>query len=116
MDKEISAINIQSSGELKANNAQRKCLSHILRNCDQAIGGLLGILEDPYMELKVEDLTKILPNVCRELEEILSAAKRGTFCSLSGDECKSVSYFAGCEGEPVLPGPRHKSKLKILEI
>jgi hypothetical protein len=102
MSSEANKLNSQDNESIKVSNSQRKCLSHILRNCDQAISGLMDLIDDPYSNLKLGDLKQVLPNVCKELEQVLSAAQKGTFCALHGNECKYVSYFVGCDGIPDL--------------
>jgi hypothetical protein len=98
----------------KISDPQRLCLSHILRNCEQAIEGLLTIVEDPYSVFSPDDVADSLQNACKELDRVLKAAKRGSFCAIPESECKFVSYFVGCNGQPIKGEEPKPTALKVL--
>ena len=80
-------------------DSQRLCLSHILRNCEQAIEGLLSMVEDQYSVFSPDDIADSLQSACKQLDRVLEAAKRGSFCAIPESDCKFVSSFVGCNGK-----------------
>ena len=95
-------------------DSQRLCLSHILRNCEQAIDGLLTMVEDTYSVFSPDDVADCLQNSCKQLDLVLEAAKRGSFCAIPESECKFVSYFVGCNGQQIKGEELKPAALKVL--
>lgn len=85
---------------IKITEPQRECLSHILRNCEQAISGLVSIIEDKSSVLSPEDLFLSLNAACTSLTRVMNAGRRGSFCAALPEECKFASVFVKCTGIP----------------
>ncbi len=83
--------------------AQRHCLSHLLRNAEAALEGVVTLVENSDEQISTADLHGCLRGVTKTLDKILAALEAGTFCALNEEECKFVSRFAGCNGVPIKP-------------
>ena len=83
--------------------SQRQCLSHILRNCEQALEGILAVVENRNINLTPSDLAVGLVNINKKISQVFEAANSGVFCALCPEECKFVAPYVKCEGRPELP-------------
>lgn len=96
-------------------DSQRQCLTHILRNCEESISSILGLLEDGYSQFSTEEVAGTLSNTCKQLDRILKATESGTFCAVPANECKFISYFVGCKGEPLRNAAEKSSALNVID-
>lgn len=94
---------MENSNELNSicqiSKAQRRCLSHVLRNCEQAINGILTLVENEGAVFSPQDLANSVQSTCRQLDGVLEAALAGSFCAIAIDDCRFISTFVGCSGQ-----------------
>jgi len=79
-------------------DAQRRCLSHILRNCEQALNGALTMIENKSAVFSADDITRSLQTAYQQLGNVVNATKEGSFCAVPAAQCEFVSPFVGCSG------------------
>jgi hypothetical protein len=104
MENQAIRIDAASSGTHEnMSEAQRGCLSHILRNSAAAIEGLVMLLERRDCNPTPSELDGFLRGIVGTLVKTKEAFARGTFCALTPNECEFVGPFVGCRGRPV-PG------------
>jgi hypothetical protein len=80
--------------------AQRNCLSHILRNSASALGNVIALVENRENSLSTYDLSACLRGVNQSLTSMLQQLDAGSFCTLSKSQCRFVSKFVGCAIPP----------------
>jgi hypothetical protein len=100
--------------DLRISESQRQCLSHILRNCEQAIEGVVAVVENRAIFPSTEDIAQSLENVEKKLARVIETAKRGSFCALTPQDCQFVSPFVACCEERVQAVQNSAPKLKVV--
>jgi hypothetical protein len=97
MNKDCQALAVPIP---EINEFQRKCVAHLLRNCDSAIEGLVEFVEDRERPIAAHELHDCLKGVHRVIDRLVMATLRGSFCSLNEEDCEFVKRFSGCSGIP----------------
>lgn len=106
-----NSIEINSTAQIS--NAQRRCLSHVLRNCEQAINGVLTLVENEAAVFSHQDIANSVQNICRQLDGVLEASLVGSFCAIAIDDCRFVSAFVGCSGQSSRDSGRREMSGKL---
>ena len=107
-----NSIEINSISQIS--KAQRRCLSHVLRNCEQAINGVLTLVENEAADFSPQDIANSVQSACRQLDGVLEAALAGSFCAIAIDDCSFVSTFVGCSGQPDREPGRNSGRREIV--
>ena len=96
--------NIQVLNELPTEmaEAQRKCVSHLLRNCSAALEGLVAFIEDRDRPIAAQEVHDCLVGTHRVLGRLVSSTAQGSFCSLCPEDCLFVGKFTGCCGHALV--------------
>lgn len=81
-------------------DAQRQCLSHIIRNCASTLESLAYFTEEHHEEITHESLRAMLEPTHAAIGRILQASQRCSFCALDRSDCTFVAPFVGCSGVP----------------
>lgn len=92
-------------------DAQRQCLSHVLRNSAAALEGFIFFFEEHKESISHETLISMLTPVRNALDNIIEANRQETYCSLTEKQCRFVAPFVGCAGCPV-PGEAKPSIIR----
>lgn len=81
-------------------SAQRKCLSHLLRNVMESLSATLALIENETADLSTNDLSLCISNPVKLLQRMESAFCNSSFCVISSKECAWIGKYCGCEGIP----------------
>lgn len=80
--------------------AQLHCLSHVLRNCAEALENFAYYFENSDTNITHEELVFMLKPTHSALGQVIEANMKGSFCALRPDQCSFVSPYIGCKGIP----------------
>ena len=82
---------------MSISKAQRRCISHLLRNLLEGVSGVLSMVENETFNVKAEDLATVLEGTPATLSRVIECLKCGSFCIMSGAECKLVRKYVKCK-------------------
>ena len=89
-------IQILTTTSAEMAEAQRKCVSHLLRNSAAALEGVVAFIEDRDRPISAQELNGCLVGVHKVLGRLVSATAQGSLCSLCEEDCLFVKKFTGC--------------------
>ena len=101
MSASLSKISDLSPAPITA--AQRRCLSHLLRNMLEGLGATLNLIENAESNFTPRDLLCCISSPLRLLERMDHALKEGSYCVLTEEECKWIGKYCGCAAESCDP-------------
>lgn len=88
---------ISTFHEAPITEAQRRCLSHVLRNSAAALENIIALVENRESQFNASQLAACLSGVDRLLHSLQASLNVGSFCALADSQCQFVSKFVGCD-------------------